>query len=275
MTEHASDGLASKAMLRTAQLAPLLTSERENRLARRAQGGDQAAFDELVASHLRLVLAIAHEHASFGLPLEDLVSEGSLGLVEATRRFDPERGVRLAVYAAWWIRAYMRKHTVANRRIVRPPSTRHGRKLLSNLRKTERALEVREGHAPDAEAVAKELGVTAREVEEMHAALTARDVPCGGVDDEGRGTELRDRGPSPETEAETREEDRAHRAALNQALEQLSPRERRIVQLRFFGDEMTSLASIGRDMGLSRERVRQLARQAEGKMRQTVMASVA
>lgn len=262
-------------MVRAANRTPLLTSERELEFARAAADGDQAAFDRLIQAHLRLVLAIAHEQTRFGIPLEELVSEGMLGLVEATRRFDAERGVRLAVYAAWWIRAYMRKHTIANRRIVRPPSTRHGRKLLSNLRKTQRELEARDGETPNAAAVAEVLGVSASEVEEMEAALSGRDVPCGPVDDEHRGTELCDGRPTPDLEVEVAELARRRRAALEQAIRELSPRERRIVQLRFLGDEMTSLASIGRDLGLSRERVRQLAHRAETKMRQTMLQSVA
>lgn len=262
-------------MLRAAQQAPLLSAEEEKKLAGRAQAGDESAFNRLLGAHFRLVLAIAHELRSYGLPMDELVAEGMLGLVEAARRFDPERGVRLAVYAAWWIRAYMRRYTLSNRRIVRPPSTRHGRKLLANLRKTQRELEARSGERADAIAVAEVLGVSVEEVEEMEAALSGRDVPCGPTDAETRHHEPSDAGPSPELLVAEQETQEKKHAALREALEGLSDRERKIMQLRFMGSEVTSLASIGRDMGLSRERVRQLAQQAEQKLRQSMVAHVA
>ena len=145
----------------------MLTAEEELRLARDANAGSAQGFERLLKSHLRLVLTIAHEFSTYGLPLEDLVSEGMLGLVEAARRFEHERGVRLAAYAAWWIRAYMRRYTIYNRRIVRTPSSRHGRRLLANLRKTQRALTQQFGERPDADLVAKTLHVGVLDVEEM------------------------------------------------------------------------------------------------------------
>ena len=171
--------LGLESMLRAAKQAPMLTAEKELELAHKAAEGSEQAFEALLKSHLRLVLTIAHEFSSYGLPLDELISEGLLGLVEAARRFDPERGVRLAAYAAWWIRAYMRRYTIFNRRIVRTPSSRHGRKLLANLRRTQRELAQQTGEAPDAETVAEVLGVGVRDVEEMEAALSGRDVPCG------------------------------------------------------------------------------------------------
>ena len=153
-----------EALLQAAKKAPMLTAEEELRLAKEASAGSGAGFERLLKSHLRLVLTIAHEFSAYGLPLDDLVSEGLLGLVEAARRYDPERGVRLAAYAAWWIRAYMRRYTIFNRRIVRTPSSRHGRKLLANLRRIQREVAQTTGERPDAETVAKLLGVGVRDV---------------------------------------------------------------------------------------------------------------
>lgn len=264
-----------QSLLQAAHRAPLLSAEEEIQLSKRAKQGDHAAFDRLIAAHFRLVVAIAHELRSYGLPLEELVAEGMLGLVEAARRFDDDRGVRLAVYAAWWIRAYMRRYTLSNRRIVRPPSTRHGRKLLANLRKTQRHLEIVHGERPDSAAVADALGVSQEEVQEMESALSGRDLPCGPTDNETHGHEPIDREPTPEALVADAELQQVKAAALREAMAQLGSRERKIMQLRFMGGEITSLAAIGRDMGLSRERVRQLAQQAESKLRDSVLAKVA
>ena len=126
-------------LLDVATRTALLSAEEETALARAAVAGSQPAFDRLLAAHVRLVLSIAHSLRKYGLPMEDLVGEGLVGLVEAARRFDPERGVRLGTYAAKAIRASMRRYTLAHRRIVRLPSTRDGRKLLANLRRAQHA----------------------------------------------------------------------------------------------------------------------------------------
>jgi RNA polymerase sigma-32 factor len=260
---------ALSALQRAAKKAPMLSGEQELLLAQQAAAGSEVAFERLLTAHLRLVLTIAHEFSAYGLPLEELVSEGMLGLVEAARRFDSERGVRLAAYAAWWIRAYMRRYTIFNRRIVRTPSSRHGRKLLANLRRTQRELAQATGERPDAETVAKELGVGVRDVEEMEAALSGRDMPCG-FDAEGRSLDLPSQGPSPETLVAELEERKWSMDAVEQAMATLSKRERHIVHQRYLTEESTSLASIGRGMGLSRERVRQLEHQAHTKMREAI-----
>ncbi|HEX7481283.1 MAG TPA: sigma-70 family RNA polymerase sigma factor [Polyangiales bacterium] len=274
MERREHDTVGTKALLEAARRAPLLSADAELNLARQAAKGSGAAFEALLSAHLRLVLTIAHEFGSYGLPLDELVSEGLLGLCEAARRFECERGVRLAAYAAWWIRAYMRRYTIANRRIVRTPSSRHGRKLLANLRKTQREMTQRGGEVPDAHAVAEALGVGVRDVEEMEAALSGRDVPCG-LDAEGRGVDLACDHPSPEAIVADVEEQRWAADAVDEALALLSKRERHIVKARYLTEETNSLASIGREMGLSRERVRQLEHQAQLKMRDAVMATVA
>jgi RNA polymerase sigma-32 factor len=268
--ERRDQGLS--ALQQAARTAPMLSAEQEQRLARQAAGGSEVAFERLLTAHLRLVLTIAHEFNAYGLPLEDLVSEGMLGLVEAARRFDVDRGVRLAAYAAWWIRAYMRRYTIFNRRIVRTPSSRHGRKLLANLRRTQREIAQQTGDRPTAEAVAKVLGVGVRDVEEMEAALSGRDIPCG-VDAEGRSLDLPCDAPSPENVVAEREQREWSMQAVHSALGRLSKRERHIVHKRYLAEESVSLASIGRGMGLSRERVRQLEHQAQTKIRESIRIS--
>jgi RNA polymerase sigma-32 factor len=265
--------LGLESLLKAGKRAPMLTAEEELRLAREANAGSAGGFERLLKSHLRLVLTIAHEFSTYGLPLEDLVSEGMLGLVEAARRFDPDRGVRLAAYAAWWIRAYMRRYTIFNRRIVRTPSSRHGRKLLANLRRTQREIAQTTGERPDPETVAQMLGVGVRDVEEMEAALSGRDIPCG-FDPEGRAMEIVSEEPSPESIVAEAEEREWSMRAVRCAMSNLSKRERHILQKRYLTEETTSLASIGRGMGLSRERVRQLEHQAQTKMRHAIRSSV-
>jgi RNA polymerase sigma-32 factor len=252
----------------------MLSAKRESELARAACAGSREAFEELLASHLRLVVTLAHEFARFGLPKEDLVGEGLVGLVEATRRFDPERGVRLAAYAAWWIRAYMRRYTIQNRRIVRAPSTRPARKLMANLRRVQRHLGQLRGEPPAAEAIAEALHVGVRDVEQMEAALSSRDVPLAGGDDR-RPLDIPDASPSPEDLVAEAEERAKTRVALGRAIDALPGRERRILRERYLGGDGESLAEVGRGLGLSRERVRQLERIAQAKLRETVLASVA
>jgi RNA polymerase sigma-32 factor len=268
--EQGEHGLA--ALQRAAKKAPMLSAAEESALAAAAATGSERAFERLLTAHLRLVLTIAHEFRAYGLPLEELVSEGMLGLVEAARRFDAERGVRLAAYAAWWIRAYMRRYTIFNRRIVRTPSSRHGRKLLANLRRTQREIAQATGDRPDAEAVATRLGVSVQDVEEMEAALSGRDLRCG-YDAEGKAIDLPSAWPSPESLVAEREHGEWSMRAIENALGTLSKRERHIVRRRYLTERGMSLASIGRGMGLSRERVRQLEHQAQSKLRDAVRAT--
>ncbi len=274
MQQRSYATLGTSTLLKAARHAPMLSAEEEVRLAKRAQAGSSQSFEALLNAHLRLVLTIAHEFGTYGLPLDDLVSEGLLGLVEAARRFDTTRGVRLAAYAAWWIRAYMRRYTIANRRIVRTPSSRHGRRLLANMRRTQREIAQTLGEAADAEAVAKALGVGVRDVEEMEAALSGRDVPCG-IDGEGHSVEVQADGPSPEALLAQAEQRKRSSDTVKKALRVLTKRERHILKERYFTDETNSLATIGRDMGLSRERVRQLEHEAQDKMRVAIVAFVA
>src|SRR5690349_139593 len=117
-------------LLRANAVTEPLTAEQEAQLVRRAQQGDARAAHRLVTTHLRFVFSIADQFVRYGQPFEELVSEGLLGFAEAVRRFDPERGPRLAGYAALWIRALLRRYTLQNRRIVRPPSSRNARKVI-------------------------------------------------------------------------------------------------------------------------------------------------
>jgi RNA polymerase sigma-32 factor len=248
-----------------AQSAPILDLEEEQQLALDARNGSRSALDKLLVTHMRLVLRIARGYVKYGVSYEDLVGEGMVGLAEAARRFDPERGVRFSAYAAWWIRAHARKSTLANRRIVATPSTRAARKLVARLRETERGLGQRLGRRATREEVAVALGVTPDDVGMVDAALRERDVVLGDVDHGG--IELADAGCSPE-QLVADAEFRAHSArAIERAVGLLSEREREIVSRRITLDESDTLSVVGEALGLSRERVRQIESKAREKLR--------
>lgn len=261
---------------RAAASAGHLTLEEEQALARAAQRGDAKAFERLVVSHIHLVFAMAAEYSRFGSPMNELVSEGLLALTTAARRFDPDRGARLAVYAAHWIRAYLRRFTLSNRRMVGPPSTRQGRALLATMARTERALTQAIGVTPDSEALARHLGVSAHEVDEVKLALHGRDKPVSDtVRPEGSSVALVSDEPTPECVAERNERERQSHALLSRAFETLESREREILRARSLRDDAPSLTELGAGFGISGERVRQIEVRGFQKLRAAVLECVA
>ena len=249
----------------------MLTQDEELCLARRARAGDAAAFGRMVEAHLPLVHAMARQFRSHGVALDDLVGEAMLGLVKGARDFDPDRGVRLAAYAALWIRAYLRRFTLQNRRIVRGPDTRGARRLLGGLRRTERDLE-RHGHKADAQAVADALRVTAADVEEMRAVLGARDVATGAVSEQH--CELRSHSPSPEALAVDAEHRKLASELVKDGLCRLEPRMRDVLARRCLNDAPPTLAEIGRELSVSRERARQIEAQARAELKAAVATAL-
>jgi RNA polymerase sigma-32 factor len=254
--------------LDAAAATPLLTAAEEQQLARAAQSGDASAFERLVASHLRLVFSIAYAYRRHQLPLDELVSEGLIGLVIACRRFDPERGTRLAPYAAQWIRARLRHFTLSNRRIVRTPSTRNARTLLAQLGATRQRLTQARGEPPDSGTLARALGVTIQDVDELATALNARDLPYGVAVADGRAFEVSDSAASPETTVLESEERIELAQRVEHVLRQLTPRDRHVLEQRCLTD--CTLADLGRELGVSRERVRQLELRARTEARKLV-----
>ncbi len=260
---------------RAAMEAPMLDAETERDYLRRIQETDDpAAMNALLASHLRLVLSIAQKYTGRGVVLEDLIAEGNLGLVEAARRFDPAKGTRFSTYAAWWVRALIRRFTIANRRIVGAPSTRNGRRLMSTLRQTQRRLAAELGEPPTRERVAAELGVTVEEIAWVESALSGRDVSLGPTDD-GQVIELSSTTESPEEEAAERELRALRARSIAAALEMLDARERSVLEKRLLDEDKDTLSDIGSSLGLSRERVRQIELRARPKLRDALLLSVA
>jgi RNA polymerase sigma-32 factor len=257
-----------------AERAPLLEAKEERRLIESFQKGSEAALTKLLASHLRLVLSIAKRYSGRCAAMEDLIGEGNLGLMEAARRFDVGRDNRFSTYASWWVRARVRRYALANRRIVGAPSTRNARKVLSGLRKAQREFTQEEGRSPNRDEVAAKLQVEEKDVAMVEAALSGRDVAIGASSD-GTTFDLRDEAPSPEqlTEAYQLSEERRRRIA--EAMQQLSAREREILQRRYLGEETVTLAVLGESLGLSRERVRQIEKRAQRKLRGALPQCVA
>lgn len=265
---------AIAALRRSANAAPMLDAQSEEELIRALRAGSKQALAQLLASHLRLVLATARRYSGNGIGIEDLVAEGNLGLVEAAQRFDTSRGTRFATYAAWWVRAFVRRYALANRRIVTAPSTRNARKLISSLRRTQQQLTHEQGRPPAREEVAEALGVSYDDVAMMEAVLVNRDVPVGPHED-GTVYDLVDHTRSPEDDAAEQEDEDLRRERIARALATLTERERKIVQRRILDDETATLSVLGCDMGLSRERVRQIEKRAQQKLRSALLERVA
>ena len=262
------------ALRRAANDAPMLDAETELKLISQLRKGNSRALRDLMAAHLRLVLATARRYSGNGMSLEDLVAEGNLGLVEAARRFDPERGTRFGTYAAWWVRAFVRRYALANRRIVPTPSTRNARKLVSSLRATQRTLTQELGRPPTRDEVADALDVAPEDVGMMESVLGGRDLFVGPTED-GTVVELEDYRPSPEQETAEHEIEDLRASSVEIALSKLTEREQEIVRRRYLEEDGVTLAVLGHDLGLSRERVRQIEKRAQHKLRAALVEHVA
>jgi RNA polymerase sigma-32 factor len=253
---------------------PLLSREQEHELAvKYAQTGDMEAARQLVTANLRLVVKIAHEYRRAHRNLLDLVQEGNLGLVQAVKKYDPYRGVKLSSYAAWWIRAYMLKFILNNWRLVKIGTTQAQRKLFFNLRKEKDKLEAM-GFDTSSKALAEALQVPEREVIDMEKRLgqgeMSLDAPLSKEDDSGRShlDMLESSGETrPDVMAEGTEFRDLLRAKLEAFEKTLKGREQTIFRERLLNDSPKTLQEIGEAYGISRERARQLEKRLTTKLR--------
>jgi RNA polymerase sigma-32 factor len=248
------------------ETGPLLDAAHEHSLLLAAARGDPAASAQLVRSHMRLVLKIAGRYRRGNLSAQDLVSEGVVGLMEAMRRFDTAQGSRFAAYATWWIRAYVSRYALENRRMVRVPSTRNGRAVARHLRRTERALAQQLGRPASVQELAAAMGVTSRDVIEVQAALNARDLSLT-PDAEQLPIPLRTEAEDPEQALERAQQQTARELCVRSALSRLSSRECRLVREQYFEEDGRSLAQLGADYGVSRQRAGQVLSSARRKLR--------
>jgi RNA polymerase sigma-32 factor len=265
---------ANLGFIKASMQAPLLSRDREFELARRWRSqGDEAALHELVRAYTRLVIATAARFRSYGLPMGDLVQEGNVGLMQAAARFEPERDVRFSTYAAWWIRSAMQDYVLRNWSIVRTGTTAAQKSLFFNLRRLR--AHVAEGPgAPLSETgrrkIAEALKVDVAEVETMDLRLNATDQSLNASI--GQGHEdwqelLADRRPNPEDVVMGSHDGACRSRWLAEALGELSPRERRIIGERRLSEDGATLEELGRALGVSKERVRQLENRALLKLR--------
>ena len=238
-----------------------LSAEQEMAFAKAYKAGDRRAGQRLVEACLPFVVTIALEYRRWGLPLEDVVQEGNVGLLKAAERFDPERGCRLVTYAAYWIRAEIREFVARGYRIVRLGSSKSERRALRAYRKT---------HERDPDALAALSGLSRERVEALLPLFMARDVSLDKPSEDG--STPFERMPSarrsPEEEVVSRDEQARVRDALEAIMNDLSPRERRIVEERWLTDSPTTLEQLGADFGVSKERVRQIEERAKKRMRE-------
>ncbi len=273
-TSNAGDQ-GDRRYIASAMRAPMLEREYEVELGRRWRDEkDQTAVNELVESHVRLVVRIASGFRGYGLPVNDLIQEGNLGLLQAAKRFDPEREVRFSTYASWWILAGIQEYIVRNSSIIRIGTTPAQKSLFFNLRKLRARIAGNlEGLMTndERETIAKELKVPLAAVERMEAHFSAPDrslnASIGDEDGDRLQDFLADDRSNPEENVIEMHDSAVRASWLHDAMDGLSERERDIIQLRFFDDEKITLAEIGQSYGVTKERIRQIEGRALKKLK--------
>ncbi len=276
----ALDGYNDQTMSRKAMKAELLDAETELRLAYAWRDQrDEAALHRLITAYMRLAISMASKFRRYGAPMNDLIQEASLGLMKAADKFDPDRGVRFSTYAVWWIKASIQDYVMRNWSMVRTGSTSSQKSLFFNLRRVQAKLEreadqageVLDGHQLR-ERIAREVGVPLADVEMMEGRLSGSDFSLNATqsaEDEGREwiDALEDDGVQAAEVVEGAHDTERLRGWLVSALGSLNARERFIVTERKLRDEGRTLESLGEELGLSKERVRQLEAAAFAKLR--------
>ena len=281
----ALDNVRDMSLSRTAMKAELLDAETELRLAYAWRDErDEAALHRLITAYMRLAISMASKFKRYGAPMNDLIQEAGLGLMKAADKFDPDRGVRFSTYAVWWIKASIQDYVMRNWSMVRTGSTSSQKSLFFNMRRVQARLEreaAAEGRTIDQqemrELIAIEVGVPLHDVEMMEGRLSGSDFSLNAtqsVDDEGREwiDALEDDGPQAAETVENTHDNDTLRQWLLTALTSLNDREQFIVRERKLRDEPRTLESLGSELGLSKERVRQLEAAAFTKMRKSLEA---
>jgi RNA polymerase sigma-32 factor len=269
--------------LRRIRRFPMLEPQEEYTLAKRwREEGDSDAAHRLISSHLRLVASIAMGYRGYGLPIGEVVSEGNLGLLQAVRRFEPERGFRLATYAMWWIKAAIQEYILRSWSLVKMGTTTNQKKLFFNLRRAKARISAfADGdlHPAQVKLLADSLRVTEKEVVDMNRRLGGDASLNTPIRDEDESDEwqdwLVDETPSQELVLLENEELARRRRALGEALTVLNSRERRIFEARRLAEKSITLERLAREFSVSRERVRQIEVRAFAKVEQAVRHRVA
>lgn len=273
---------ANRKIIRDSMNTPLLSREHELELARAWRNeGDEAALHELIKAYMRLVVSAASRFKNYGLPMSDLIQEGVVGLMQAAARFEPERDVRFSTYATWWIRSAMQDYILRNWSVVRTGTTAAQKSLFFNLRRLRAKIDdglggslTEEGRASIAETLSVSVGdVTAMEMRLMGGdqslnatiSLTGEDVWQDFLADER---------PNPEDVVSDRHDSKARTAWLRESLKELNDRERTIIRERRLREDGRTLEELGRRLGISKERVRQIEHRALQKLKVALMRKV-
>jgi RNA polymerase sigma-32 factor len=268
--------------LREIRRFPMLEPQEEYMLAKSwREHEDRDAAHKLVTSHLRLVAKIAMGYRGYGLPIGEVISEGNVGLMQAVKRFEPDRGFRLATYAMWWIRASIQEYILRSWSLVKMGTTASQKKLFFNLRKAKSqisALEDGDMHPDQVATIATRLGVSKQDVIDMNRRMSGDASLNAPLREEGEGEWqdwLVDDSASQESLLATREETDNRLDALHNALTVLSDRERRIFEARRLAEDPITLEQLSDEFHISRERVRQIEVRAFEKVQEAVKAGVA
>ena len=276
-----SGNLEQRHFVKAAMNAPLLDADHEKMLAKRwIEQKDECALHELTGAYMRLVISMATRFRHYGIPMADLIQEGTVGLMQAAARFDPDREVRFSTYANWWIRSSIQDFVLRNWSIVRTGTTAAQKSLFFNLRRLRNKINDMDGTMmteANKTWVAEHLGLKVKDVEAMSARMSGADRSLNAPMNTGDGLEATQwQDILPDTAAPVDMQimiarDNARRAEwIAQALHVLNDREEKIIRARAFSEESKTLEALGKQMGISKERVRQIEHQALGKLRRAL-----
>ena len=264
--------------IRQSMNTPMLSKEREQELALAWKNdNDEKALHELINAYGRLVIAAAAKFRHYGLPINDLIQEGNIGLLEAAKRFEPDREFRFSTYATWWIKSCLQDYVLRNWSIVRTGTTAAQKSLFFNLRRLRAKIEGEQEYEglndESRQKIANDLGVKVHEVESMEQRLNGGDnslnITMSSDDSDSADWQsmLADDRPNPEEIVIGMKDAQARSKWLNEALQKLNPREQKIIADRHMGYDNVTLESLGQELGISKERVRQLEQRAMEKLR--------
>jgi len=279
----ALDGVEMRRFSRRVMRAELLDAETERELAYAWRDRrDEAALHRLITAYMRLAISMATKFRHYGAPMNDLIQEAGLGLMKAAEKFDPDRGVRFSTYAVWWIKASIQDYVMRNWSMVRTGSTSSQKSLFFNMRRVQAQLqreaqelgEELDGHQLR-QRIAATIGVPLADVEMMEGRLSGSDLSLNAQqssDEDGREwiETIEDEGIQAAEAVEERHDSAALRKWLKQAMAELSERERYVVAERKLRDDPRTLESLGEELGLSKERIRQIEAAAFAKMRRAL-----
>ena len=272
---------ANMGYIRSSMNEPLLEREHEHDLAKRwKENGDEKALHELIRSYTRLVISTAAKFKHYGLQMGDLIQEGNVGLLQAANKFETDRDVRFSTYATWWVRAAIQDYILRNWSIVRTGTTAAHKSLFFNLRRLRAKIdgaETENGLTTDGRMkIASALGVRVKDVEDMEGRLSRGDQSLNAmISDDGEeevGSFLADTRPNPEEVVMGMKDAQSRSNWLNDALKKLSDREQQIIRQRHMQFETVTLEDLGKKLGVSKERVRQLESRALEKLRDSLGA---